>query len=402
MLYLLDSVIFSQLNICIFPMNPYTYIEYALQSIIAESIPYEVEYWHFVDEPRWNFEAECDNIQRARLCGKTSFYDYKNKSWQTYTESDNTSHNRGFKRILSHVIDHSFEPVLSELDRKFWHFDYFYNRAYPWKECKHYTGYEDFPMYVLHSEQSSKDVDQLQAWGYNTVYWFSHALLCSSYYFKPYEHLELVKNYLARPLLSPWICANRLTRKHRTDFLELIDVSLGEYSLLNPDPLGVEYTGPVSARSFDEHSNHSAEINITNLTPWNTSFLHVVNETVWQDKIHFTEKIFKPIVMHQPFVVLQAPGSLEYLKGYGFKTFADWWDESYDAIEDPQQRMQAVADIVNWITTQDINKMRHSMKHVLEYNYDHFYNNIPEIVLDELRVNLENAVSAPLADAVAV
>ena len=69
MLYLLDSVIFSQLNICIFPMNPYTYIEYALQSIIAESIPYEVEYWHFVDEPRWNFEAECDNIQRARVCG---------------------------------------------------------------------------------------------------------------------------------------------------------------------------------------------------------------------------------------------------------------------------------------------------------------------------------------------
>ena len=42
------------------------------------------------------------------------------------------------------------------------------------------------------------------------------------------------------------------------------------------------------------------------------------------------------------------------------------------------------------------------MKHILEYNYNHFYNNIPEIVLDELRVNLENAVSAPLADAIAV
>ena len=179
-------------------------------------------------------------------------------------------------------------------------------------------------------------------------------------------------------------------------------MSLGEYSLLNPDPLGVEYTGSVPARSFDDHNNSSAEINITNLTPWNTSFLHVVNETVWQDKIHFTEKIFKPIVMHQPFVVLQAPGSLEYLKNYGFRTFADWWDESYDTIEDPQQRMQAVADIVNWITTQDINKMRDSMKDVLEYNYVHFYNNIPNIVLDELRVNLQNAVSAPLADAVGV
>ena len=64
-------------------MNPYTYIEYALQSIIAESIPYEVEYWHFINEPRWDPTKEYDNIQRARLCGKTSFYDYKNKSWQT-------------------------------------------------------------------------------------------------------------------------------------------------------------------------------------------------------------------------------------------------------------------------------------------------------------------------------
>ena len=46
-------------------MNPYTYIEYALQSIIAESIPYEVEYWHFINEPRWDPTKEYDNIQRA-------------------------------------------------------------------------------------------------------------------------------------------------------------------------------------------------------------------------------------------------------------------------------------------------------------------------------------------------
>ena len=137
-----------------------------------------------------------------------------------------------------------------------------------------------------------------------------------------------------------------MLRKHRTDFLELLDLDQGCYSLLNPDPNGLTYTGPVSARSFDSHANSSAEINVEELTPWNTSFLHVVSETVWQDKIHFTEKVFKPIVMHQPFVVLQAPGSLEYLRSYGFKTFGDFWDESYDRIVDPVLRMQAVADIV--------------------------------------------------------
>ena len=66
-------------------MNPYTYIEYALQSIVADCIPYETEYWHFIDEPRWRIHdgpPEEDNIQRARLCGKTSYYDYKNKCWK--------------------------------------------------------------------------------------------------------------------------------------------------------------------------------------------------------------------------------------------------------------------------------------------------------------------------------
>jgi hypothetical protein len=123
--------------------------------------------------------------------------------------------------------------------------------------------------------------------------------------------------------------------------------------------------------------------------------LHIVNETVWQDKIHFTEKIFKPIVSHQPFVVLQAPGSLSYLHKYGFKTFSYWWDESYDGIQDPVERMQAIADIVNWIgklPLTKLEKMRREMSGILEYNYNHFYERIPDIVLDELRVNLKNAV----------
>ena len=146
------------------------------------------------------------------------------------------------------------------------------------------------------------------------------------------------------------------------------------------------------ARSFDEHGNHSAEIKMDALTPWNTSFLHVVSETVWQDRIHFTEKIFKPVVLHQPFVVLQAPGSLEYLRSYGFQTFGNWWDESYDNIQDPNERLRAIADIVNWIATQDLYSMRKEMSGVLEHNFRHFYENIPDLVLNELRANLGKVV----------
>ena len=112
---------------------------------------------------------------------------------------------------------------------------------------------------------------------------------------------------------------------------------------------------------------------------------------IWQDKIHFTEKIFKPIVLHQPFVVLQAPHSLEYLHSYGFKSFNKWWDESYDTIEDPAERMQAIADIVNWIGSKSLSKletMRTEMAAILEHNFRHFYENIPAICIEELKANL--------------
>ena len=276
---------------------------------------------------------------------------------------------------------HSWEPIYFAFDKVLW--DYvssFKNQAV-----------------VLHSEKNSKDLLKLQQQNITTLHWFSHAYLCSEFYFKHYQKLNMVTNYIKRPIRHKWMCVNRLIdgpRKYRLDFLNCIDTSKGIYSLLDKDPYTsrslkeIYPNNAVKPNSFDSHENHSAEIKVDELTPWNTSFLHIVSETVWQEKIHFTEKVFKPIVLHQPFVVLQAPGSLAYLRSYGFKTFGDWWDESYDTIEDPDQRMQAIADIVDSIgakSLEELETMRMEMASVLEHNFRHFYENIPAICLDELR-----------------
>ena len=282
-------------------------------------------------------------------------------------------------------IEHDWEPIYFGLDVHFW------KSIYYWK-LQYKTNFV-----VLHSEYNSEDIKKLNRAGIKDVHWFAHAYLCSEFYFNHYPKLEIVTNYKSRPVRHHWICANRLVdipRDYRIKFLNLLDTSTGVYSLLDKDPYTnrtLEEIYPdnkVLPNSFDVHENHSAEIIINDLTPWNTSFLHVVNETVWQEKIHFTEKVFKPIVLHQPFVVLQAPGSLAYLRSYGFKTFGDWWDESYDNIQDSQQRMQAIADIVNSIgakSLEELETMRMEMASVLEHNFRHFYENIPAICLDELR-----------------
>jgi len=368
-----------------------------LQDILSKNYKVECEHLVFHTGPRHQTIDGYDNQWYSKFeFNVNDYYDYHSGRWRNFTDNNSKQKHAKEYRILPHFIDHSFEPVSVNLDRQYW--DPLFKEDRIWPNSlggphnqiyKHYKP-EDYPLMVLHSERDSADILQLTEWTYKPVHWFSHAYLCSEFYFKHYNKLRTCTDYTARPIEYPWICANRLLREHRTDFLEMLDLSTGCYSLMNPDPNGIFYKGPVPVHSFDEHDNSSAHIDFTQLTPWNTSFLHVVSETIWQNKIHLTEKVFKPIVLHQPFVVLQAPGSLQYLRSYGFRTFGDWWDESYDDIQDPQERMQAIADIVNWISTQDLYKLRDEMAHVLEYNFHHFYNELPNIALDELGQNVRS------------
>jgi hypothetical protein len=83
---------------------------------------------------------------------------------------------------------------------------------------------------------------------------------------------------------------------------------------------------------------------------------------------------------------------LQYLRDYGFKTFGQWWDEGYDSIEDPAERMQAVADVVNGIgnmSLPELEKLRTSMQPVLDYNYNWFYNGFADKCWTELAEQLD-------------
>jgi hypothetical protein len=128
------------------------------------------------------------------------------------------------------------------------------------------------------------------------------------------------------------------------------------------------------------------------------SFLYVVTETCfWEDKEHLTEKVFKPIVSRQPFVLLGCANNLQYLRDYGFRTFDQWWDESYDKIEDPVERLQAVVQIIKDICSrsdQELEQMLVEMTEVLEYNYQRFYSkDLLDQAWQELTTNLQQAVA---------
>ena len=84
------------------------------------------------------------------------------------------------------------------------------------------------------------------------------------------------------------------------------------------------------------------------LAEYNDSWFSAVTETemlVRPNRI--TEKVLKPLVNFHPMIVFGNPGSLYRVRDYGFATFDDIVDESYDEEADPRRRFDmAYAELV--------------------------------------------------------
>jgi hypothetical protein len=142
--------------------------------------------------------------------------------------------------------------------------------------------------------------------------------------------------------------------------------------------------------------NASADFGNYEFELWKSGLWHIVTETVfYYDKLHLTEKVFKPIVAQRPFMLAAAPGNLAYLKSYGFETFDRWIDESYDTIADPDQRLQAIVDQTQRLcamSRSELQQMHQEMQPVLEHNFNHLYGDFKKRIVNELVDNFETAV----------
>lgn len=90
---------------------------------------------------------------------------------------------------------------------------------------------------------------------------------------------------------------------------------------------------------------------------YQNSLISVVTETNITH-IFNTEKIFKPMVHRQPFIVVGPYKTLENLRSMGYKTFSEFWDESYDDIKDPTERLIKVVELCKEISEWDEQKKK--------------------------------------------
>lgn len=136
---------------------------------------------------------------------------------------------------------------------------------------------------------------------------------------------------------------------------------------------GLEFL-PESSYTHSVHHvlYYGRKTNLSQVIPfsiYNDSYYSVVAETNAVNQFNFyTEKIVKPILGRRLFVAVAGSGYLRNLRSFGFQTFGDVIDESYDDELDDYQRWGMAMDQVRYLTTQDPIEIYDKIKGVVEHN----------------------------------
>lgn len=107
--------------------------------------------------------------------------------------------------------------------------------------------------------------------------------------------------------------------------------------------------------------------------PYIDTYFSLITETVCAESTYSfrTEKMAKPLAIGHPFIVASTPGFYRDLHNLGFHTFEGIIDESFDSIENAQQRMDRIIDIVHDLCRQDLGSFLSACKCICKYNQQH-------------------------------
>jgi hypothetical protein len=263
---------------------------------------------------------------------------------------------------------------------------------------------------LVHSEKRSANLEKYYNNEFIPVYYWSHAVI-SLDWFRYAQYVQQQKQTDKTFLIYNRAWAG--TREYRLRFAELlVHLNLQEHCKTSVNPVEPELDVHYNSHAFknpqwrpqtvlenyfpisNAHSHYSADFDMEDYA---ATDIEVVLETLFDDgRLHLTEKSLRPIACAQPFILAGTHGSLEYLRSYGFKTFGDVWDESYDLVEDPAERLTQIAELMKYISNWLPHQREHNMAQaqaIADYNKQHFFSKqFSQLVLKELKDNLISAL----------
>jgi hypothetical protein len=263
---------------------------------------------------------------------------------------------------------------------------------------------------IITSEKNSEYVQQVcDQFGWRHYYYFFHGWAALDWY-RGYNRTFLIKPWQQRNINKTFLAPNRIVAGHRLHRLQMLywifklDMNNNHISCpqmcpaenisildavqplksMYPDIESVfaQQTLPMNFANETGHPMQSCWLDLFDQSA--ESLLYLVTETVATGhRHHLTEKTFKPIALGMPFIIVGTQGSLRYLRSYGFKTFGDLWDESYDDEPNDSLRIEKIAQVLKLLDRleehrQDIFESAHE---IIEHNWNHFYGGGFEAIL---------------------
>ena len=264
---------------------------------------------------------------------------------------------------------------------------------------------------LLHSEQRSENLEKYKNNNFIPVYYWSHAVIALDW-FRFAQYVPQKKT-----AQQTFLIYNRAwsgTREYRLGFADrLIWNDIVKDCLMRVSPVDSTIDKHYDLHNFthpewrplnvieqyfplcEAESHYSADFDQKD---YESTEIEIVLETLFDDtRLHLTEKTLRPIAMGQPFMLAGTYGSLKYLRDYGFKTFSDCWDESYDMMSDSQERMNKIIDVMKHITSMlptQREEMLTKARAIADYNRQHFFSEeFFDQITSELKDNLATAIN---------
>tara|TARA_B100000073_G_C23731335_1_gene570903 strand:- start:1428 stop:2753 length:1326 start_codon:yes stop_codon:yes gene_type:complete len=130
--------------------------------------------------------------------------------------------------------------------------------------------------------------------------------------------------------------------------------------------------------------------------PYKDSMFTIVGESYFSENQnigYISEKVFKPIAHHHPFIIIGVPGLLKYLRELGFKTFEPYINESYDLEYNYHKRFFLILDEIKRLCNLSDTEKMEWMKGVLPI-INHNYENLKRIEKENPNIDVVDKIAS--------
>lgn len=190
-----------------------------------------------------------------------------------------------------------------------------------------------------------------------------------------------------------FVCPQRIYKPHRAALFG----SLKRYKHANISlqSKGVELKYP--SLSYEEYD--STYDNLNNLLSmaknYNTALFSIVSESQFEQQYGIiTEKTFNSIVAGVPFLLVAHSGALRDVCDYGFVSFGNVFDETYDSLDNRVRIKDLIASNGSYIkeklTRAEMQHIWSDLESTCEYNRNYFFDQFGDQLVSELRMDLLN------------